>query len=141
MKVFRSKILLMLTLPVLLFSISGAGLHLHYCNSKSELITHIHLDGENSSLSSCCDELLCCGDHIPDLNQPGNDIRCCTDVYTEAETDKDYQIQIHQADFFTVITELPYIRQADTDKGKLTISPYVNNFTPPELLSTVVLLI
>jgi hypothetical protein len=143
MKVFRSKIVIILLLPVLLFSLSGAGLHLHYCNSKSQLLTHFHL-GKNTSLNTCCGKSIsapCCGFHNSGVYQFDNDIKCCTDVYSEAKTDKDYQNQSYSQTFSAVVTEFPYFRSAADNDIKLSYTNPIADLSPPELLSTVVLLI
>jgi hypothetical protein len=143
---FRLKIVSFIIVPVLMFSISGIGFHLHYCNTQKKLLANLHPAGINNQVSSCCNyseaEGTCC--NILESHETfhvAGPSDCCIDVYASVKTDEDYISKNLKIDFYPAAFSLPYTNIDNSLKKSPPIYADRVNFEPPDMLSTVVMLL
>jgi hypothetical protein len=143
-----NKILYTLILPVMIFSFTGASMHLHVCSKKGSSISiklPAHKDNDHSK--ACCfqsDMKGCCSTHPLETEVNETKAPCCLDFEKKIETDKDYNFSHYKFNSDPVELNSIYDR---TSEGYIpliceSLFPDSEIFDiPPKLHSSIVLLI
>ena len=151
-------------LPVMIFSFTGASLHVHICSETGETYSDIHLlsfqyklqqseclagiDARNTKELSCCsgndhDKVNC---SIPENYDNHENLHSyfCIDIEQKIETDNNYKFSHHtvRLDPIEISSLFPGIPDTKILQSKEQVYSSANSFvSPPKLHSSVVLLL
>lgn len=159
-----NKIISLIILPVMIFSFTGASLHVHICSKTGDVYSDIHLlnhKHEHHESTGCktnnagnTEGQSCCSEDDPDKKQCGNTdyyrnhkdshLCYCIDIEKKIETDNNYKFSQHTyrldpVEIRSLITGIPG-NEILQPKEQLYAS--ANSFVfPPKLHSSIVLLL
>ncbi len=129
----------------ILFSVSGMKWHFHYCETSEKLYADLHL----INVDCCHNAYLCkdkgnsCFDHQNDKTDYAKEGKkdCCIDVNTVISTDYEYIGKQHKLNIFPAEIILYYTFLSEISSRFISSVKAPEEFVPPDLLSSVILLI
>lgn len=130
----------------MLFSVSGTKFHFHYCGTTGEMYADIHLISDNNyEHTNCSVKNKCnfCSDHSDkqsscaetDLSQ------CCYDVNTRIITETEYEGKQHHRKIVLSGIILRHTSVPENASHYISLLKAPDDFGPPDLVSSIVLLI
>ena len=129
----------------MLFSVSGMKFHFHYCGSKGKMYADIHLISDNNyehancSVNSKCN--FCC-EHSDKQSSCAEDLsQCCYDVDTRIITETEYEGKQHHHKIVLSGIILLHSPVPENPSHFISLSKAPKDFVPPDLVSTIVLMI